>query len=107
MMTLLSLMLAGAALEPTVVVKAEPVPTATVLVGDLDLATRDGQRAYRRRLGAALEEVCGSYANAVQTDLAVAVADCRRDATASADRQLAERMARRSGAPSLVVAARR
>lgn len=103
MMALLSLMAAGLAAEPELVVTADPVPTARILVGDLDLASTTGQRTYRRRLGAALEEVCGSYANAVQTEFAVAVADCRRSATAAADRQLAEQMAAQGDGPRRLV----
>jgi UrcA family protein len=73
-----------------IVVSADSVPTARIAVGDLNLASSAGQRVYLRRLGLALESVCGSYANAVEMTDENRITDCRHAATTQVQRQLAE-----------------
>jgi UrcA family protein len=73
-----------------IVVSADSMPTARIMIGDLNLTSSKGQRTYKRRLAAALETVCGSYENAVEMSDENRITDCRHDATAQAHGQLAE-----------------
>lgn len=72
-------------------VGAEPAPTALVLIGDLDLASARGQHVLARRIGAALEQVCGSYANAPDPVDQMRIEDCRTAALRDAQQQVAAR----------------
>lgn len=69
----------------------DPAPTAIVRVGDLDLATVTGQHVLARRIGAALEQVCGSYANAPDPVDQMRIGACRSRALGDAQRQIAAR----------------
>jgi UrcA family protein len=70
---------------------AQPLPTALVNIGDIDLGSGSGQRVLAHRIAAAVEEVCGSYANASEPVEQSQVDDCRASAMASARQQLARR----------------
>lgn len=69
------------------------LPTAAVVVGDLDLASASGHKMLERRVARALEDVCSSYANAVDQSQEMRVTQCRREARADFDRHLAARRA--------------
>ena len=58
------IMLAAVLSVSTPVFAAEPVATAFVTISDLNLASSNGQRVLTRRIASAVEQVCGSYANA-------------------------------------------
>jgi UrcA family protein len=67
------------------------LPTAPVVIGDLDLASAPGHKVLERRVARALEAVCSSYANAVEPSDQLRITQCRREARADFDRQLAGR----------------
>jgi len=66
----------------------QPV-TASVTVADLDLGSSQGQRALARRIADAVEQVCGSYANAPEQADQIRIRDCRHTAMFDARRQIA------------------
>jgi UrcA family protein len=70
---------------------AEPLPTNAVNIGDVNLGTSNGQRVLARRVAAAVEEVCGSYANVNEYYQQVLVDRCRTAAMASAHQQIASK----------------
>lgn len=67
-----------------------PSDRAVVSYADLDIASAAGKRILNRRLGGAIEQVCGSFANAREYAEEDRVTQCRGAAWASAERQLAE-----------------
>lgn len=68
--------------------------TVTIRHADLDLSSATGRATLDRRLAAATEQVCGSYAGADQ-DEAMAIQRCRTAVARDVSRQLAVRLARR------------
>jgi len=73
---------------------AQAVPASrTIGYTDLDLASHKGRAAMDRRIGAAIEEVCGSYAGA-RSDEIRAIDRCRAAARTGVDSQLAALRAR-------------
>lgn len=70
-------------------IAGEPdAPVAQIRIADLDLATTRGRAMFERRVGSALEQVCGAY-----TDPEISAQDrvtaCRRAAKASIYQQVA------------------
>ncbi len=88
-----ALLAAPATAAPAPEMVVEGVPTASFGIGDLDLATKAGQRRFDQRLNLALEDVCGSYAGSVAPREEERVTDCRVAGTVSARAQLATRLA--------------
>ena len=88
---LLSVGAVATAQSPIVVNADSDVPTARVMIGDLNLASAAGQRTLHRRLASAIEGVCGSYANRVDLAEDMLIHQCRDAAQAQANRQLATR----------------
>ena len=89
--SLLALPAAGLAQRtPTALVTA-PANQIMVSYADLDVASAAGKRTLNRRLGGAIEQVCGSFANAREYSDEERVTQCRSAAWASATRQLADR----------------
>lgn len=70
------------------IASAEP-RVATVTVTAADLATPSARAKLDRRIGAAIEEVCGSYA-AIESSQTAELDDCWRSATAQAAKRIAE-----------------
>lgn len=68
--------------------------TASVTVADLDLVSSHGQRTLARRVADAVEQVCGSYANAPEQADQTRIRDCRQAAMTDAQRQIAGRATR-------------
>ena len=66
----------------------EPV-SASVNLADLDLASIHGQRMLERRVAEAVEQVCGSYANAPEQIDQLRIRDCRKAAMSDARQQIA------------------
>ncbi len=70
----------------------KPAPADQIMVtvryADLDLQTATGNRALQRRLGSAIEQVCGSYAGVHEDSELRYIGDCRNDTRRQADRQL-------------------
>ena len=64
----------------------------TVAYGDLDLAKVSDIAKLRRRVAAATEAVCGSYAQSSDIE-AYEIARCRREVKSSVDPQLARLIA--------------
>ena len=83
----------AAALSVSTPVAAEPVPTAFVTISDIDLASGSGQRTLSRRIAAAVEQVCGSYANAREQYEQMQLDACRAKAMTSAREQVASKSA--------------
>lgn len=77
---------------PTTSVTA-PSDRAVISYADLDISKPDDRRVLRRRLAGAIEEVCGSFANAREWSDERRVAQCRTTAWESADRQIATQAA--------------
>ena len=69
--------------------QANANPVERVTIGDLDLASADGQRMLARRVGQATELACGSYAGTREYYEIDAIDQCRRDARAEVKRQVA------------------
>jgi UrcA family protein len=70
---------------------ASEAPTIRVPIGDLNLASAQGQRVLERRVSAAVRSVCTPKTAAVSATINVArvqVAQCRRDTLADVQRQL-------------------
>jgi UrcA family protein len=65
--------------------------TANVSTSDLDLASAHGQRTAAHRVAVAVEQVCGSYANAPEQAEQDRIRDCRIAAWSDARRQIAEK----------------
>jgi UrcA family protein len=63
--------------------------TASVNTADLDLANSHGQRVLARRVADAVEQVCGSYANAPEQVDQTRISDCRKAAMSDARQQIA------------------
>jgi UrcA family protein len=80
------------------------VRSQAVSIAGLDLGTADGRARFQRRLAAAIETVCGSYAGTSDIEQRE-IGRCRRAAQAGVDTQLAAREARHGGA-SLAAATR-
>lgn len=90
-MTRLILSLAAAATVFTALpalAQDRPAKTATVRVADLDLASPAGARRLGRRVAAATEAVCGSYAGARDGE-EDRIAACRADVAHQVAPQLA------------------
>ena len=86
---------------------AEPVQPQNISIvhtADLDLASRDGQRALDQRLVIAAREVCGE-ASDVDVAGKNAVRQCRKDVLADA-RSRSEQVASRSEGKILIAARR-
>jgi UrcA family protein len=66
---------------------AEPT-TVSLTVTPSDFSSRDARAKLDRRIAAAIEEVCGSYA-AIESYQWPALDDCRRSARAQVDYRLA------------------
>lgn len=64
--------------------------SATVSYADLDLGDAGDRAILNRRIAAATERVCGSYAG-VSSEEAIAIDRCRAEARRTVARQLAER----------------
>jgi UrcA family protein len=80
--------LAAAAFAPA---HAQPAPRSqAVSTIGLDLGAADGRARFQRRLAAAVETVCGSYAGASDIEQRD-IGRCRRAALSSAEMQLAAR----------------
>ncbi|MEO7603114.1 MAG: UrcA family protein [Sphingomicrobium sp.] len=81
-------------------VSADPIQAESlaVSIADLDLASAAGQKAFDRRLGRAVVDLCGEAAD---VDLAGrnAVRKCRADTLAQAYRAKDQRLALRSADP--------
>ena len=96
-MRTLTIALAAILVSPTPLA-AQPapsdLPTAAVVVGDLDLASAPGMKTLERRVARALENVCSSYASAIDPIDELRITDCRRVARADFDSQLAARRGR-------------
>ncbi|MBT2186337.1 UrcA family protein [Sphingobium nicotianae] len=82
-----SALFAFSAIPPALAKGGDP-KTTIVRIGDLDLASPDGQKILRQRIGRALERVCGAYTdpNPYAQDQVTA---CRIVARASIDQQFA------------------
>lgn len=83
---------------------ATEAPSVRVRVGDLNLASAQGQRVLERRLSAAIKSVCEPKTTSAVTTSGMArvqVGYCRRAALADVQRQLD-----RHGLPKLYVADR-
>lgn len=63
--------------------------SANVDIADLNLASSNGQRLLSHRIASAVEQVCGSYANAREQYEQMRVDACRAAAMADARRQIA------------------
>ncbi|MDO7841493.1 UrcA family protein [Sphingomonas immobilis] len=90
--TLATLALAAATLTAAPAFAAPQEGAATVRYADLDLSTAAGVATLHRRVGAALETVCGSYAGATSSAWSAeadAIKQCRADARSKADQQVA------------------
>lgn len=81
----------AAALSISTQAVAEPVPTALVNIGDIDFGSSAGQRVLGHRIARAVEQVCGSYANAIEPAEQSLVDTCRASAMASVNKQLESR----------------
>ena len=68
----------------------------SVSTAGLDLATPAGRGRFQRRVAAAIETVCGSYAGASSGEQNE-IDRCRRSAWSSVETQLASQQARRRG----------
>src|SRR5947209_6275845 len=68
------------------------VTRVEVSIADLDLATKSGQRMFRRRLAEAIEEACGSYGDAEKEDWG-RIDACRKAANADVRSQIASKLA--------------
>jgi UrcA family protein len=66
---------------------AEPA-TVSVAVTRSDFSSRDARAKLDRRIAAAIEQVCGSYAT-IESDQWPVVDDCRKSARAQVDYGLA------------------
>ena len=82
----------AATAAPPIIVSAPAETSATIHFADIDLASSNGQRQFKRRLASAIEEVCGSYMNVVEPTEEQFVTSCRHDAAGQANRQLAMRL---------------
>ena len=69
------------------------VRVAIVKVGDLNLASSSAQRVLSHRLAGAVEEACGSYANAAEPYQQMEIDACRAAAMIEARRQIASKLA--------------
>lgn len=70
-------------------IAADVAPAATrIHIADLDLASPSGKAMLDRRVGRALENVCGSYAT-VEADMQQQIQACRAATRAQIDRTLA------------------
>ena len=69
----------------------------SVSTAGLDLGTPAGRGRFQRRVAAAIETVCGSYAGASASEQGE-IDRCRRSAWSSVETQLASQQARRNGA---------
>ena len=87
--TLAIAVIAAVAAVPATGQQANPDPVERVAIGDLNLASADGQRMLARRIGHATELACGSYAGARENYELEAIDDCRRLARADVKRQVA------------------
>jgi UrcA family protein len=81
-------------------INVEAPRQATFRVGDLDMSRPADVRRFHRRLDIAVEQVCGSYANAVEITDQEDVTRCRTSANISAATQMAARPA-----PSIIAVA--
>jgi len=82
------------------VVRSQSVSTA-----GLDLGTAAGRAGFQRRLAAAVETVCGSYAGVSDTEQRD-IGRCRRAAWAGVETQLTARAARPGRTVQVAVATR-
>lgn len=82
-----------------------PVRSETVTASGLDLQTQAGRARFQRRLAAAIETVCGSYAGASDVEQR-AIGRCRSAARDGIETQLAARETR-ANRTSLVTASTR
>ena len=71
-----------------------PARSQSVSTAGLDLGSADGRARFQRRIAAALETVCGSYAGASAAEQDE-IGRCRRAAWSGVETQLAARDARR------------
>ena len=96
----LPFLILAAASSPVLAQPPETV-TSVVQIADLDLSSAAGQRALDKRLGQAINEVCGE---ASPSDLAGQnkVRDCRKDAHNRFDAERDQRIAAASSKPILV-----
>jgi UrcA family protein len=89
-----SFILFTAAIAIAAPLQAAPVMqsiTASVDIADLNLASSSGQRVLSHRIASAVEQVCGSYANAREQYEQMRVDACRAAAMADAHRQIASK----------------
>ena len=85
---LTALLVAGVAVAAPASVFGAPAHRTAVAYADLDLSKPADVARLRRRIAAALDEVCGSYAAAESAD-DYGISRCRAAARAGAERQLA------------------
>jgi UrcA family protein len=100
----LALLLAVTGLAFASTASAREAPSVRVPIGDLNLASTEGQRVLEQRVFSAIRNVCAPKTASVASTTSVArvqVAYCRRAALADVQRQLDQR-----GLPKLYVAAR-
>lgn len=86
-------LIVAAALSIAAPLHAEPVQTVTAVVGiaDINLASRQGQHVLKQRIAAAVERVCGPYANASEQYEQMRINACRASAMAEANKQVASK----------------
>jgi len=68
------------------------VPTARVVHGDLDLASKAGRATFDRRLAAAMDKVCGRLDRSDLGEIA-SIAECRREVSQAAAQRVATLLA--------------
>jgi len=97
---------AFAAAIPALPAQAETrARSQTVSTAGLDLGTPAGRGRFQRRVAAAMERVCGSYAG-TSTAEQDEIGRCRRAASAGVETQLAARDARRGGTVQVAASTR-
>lgn len=94
----------GASLVLPAAARAAPNSQSVSSVG-LDLGTAGGRARFQRRLAAAVENVCGSYAATSDSEQRE-IGRCRRAAWAGVEMQLAARSARHGRAAQVAAATR-
>lgn len=82
-----------------------PARSQAVSTAGLDLGTAQGRARLQRRVAAAVEIVCGSYAGSSSAEQDE-IGNCRRAALAGVETQLAARDARRGGAVQVAASSR-
>ena len=80
--------LLAATLAPFPATAMAAVPTARVVHGDLDLASKAGRATFDRRLAAAMDKVCGRLDRSDLGEIA-SITACRREVSQAAAERVA------------------